>query len=367
MSILRVRDGLPDWVAAVFRLGQSLTKQAAEDEEDGGTPELSSDLAGQLYLSAGDWLLLSVPNALVHGIFSALGAPGVELPPGRDGGRMNAHIVVMHPEEVARAGGADQITERGKQFHYSLGRLYESAPDEDWHWPGMARIWSVRVHSPELQALRRSYGLPSLPDSTHGFHVVVACRRRGVLGRNDTKKGADAVAPLRVVKRARSEEEPFTLAVDLDSVLLDGGPEEEDEEEGKGGAGLGRPRERALEWARRLHDAGARLVVCTSRADEEQVRDWLKKHKVPADDVRVGRDACCLPVPAGRPGEDGVAADAYWGDGWLAGGPAQVSVTVVQEDTCVMLSPEDVLGAMEMEDDGDEEGDEEDEEGEEDG
>jgi hypothetical protein len=38
-------------------------------------------LSGRLHLSKSGWLLLSVPNALVRGVFDALTAPGRNYPP----------------------------------------------------------------------------------------------------------------------------------------------------------------------------------------------------------------------------------------------------------------------------------------------
>ena len=37
-------------------------------------------LSGRLYRSKTGWLLLSVPNALVRGVYDAMTAPGAELP-----------------------------------------------------------------------------------------------------------------------------------------------------------------------------------------------------------------------------------------------------------------------------------------------
>ena len=84
-------------------------------------------------------------------------------------------------------GGPERFkNDRGKSFRYTLGRLVELEPDG---WPDMASCFMLRVHSPELQVLRRSYGLSSLPnDGQYQFHITVAVRRRGVLGRNDKGK-----------------------------------------------------------------------------------------------------------------------------------------------------------------------------------
>lgn len=178
MSLIRVRDGLSPMEAAAVRAGGNIVKYA-------GTGMVSYGLSGALYLSQSGYLLLSVPNALVRGVFQALDEHGVELPPSEHGSGFNAHVTVMSPEEVEKVGGGEKITERGKHFRYSLGRLREVEPD---NWPGMSRVWYVDVHSPDIQALRRSYGLTSLPHGgDYEFHITVAVRRRGVLGGDAAK------------------------------------------------------------------------------------------------------------------------------------------------------------------------------------
>lgn len=181
MSLIRVTFGPPAWAAASYAYGQSLVKTAGE-------PTVAYNLSGVLHLSGSGWLMLSVPNALVHGVFAAMNEPGAELPPGPDNGPMSAHISVMRPEEIEMIGGPSKITERGKQYRYSLGRLTTVEPEG---WSEVSRVWMLTVHSPELQAFRRSYGLSGLPnDGKFAFHITCAVKRKGVLGRNDTRKGA---------------------------------------------------------------------------------------------------------------------------------------------------------------------------------
>lgn len=175
---LSVTDRIPAWARWAYERGQQLVKAAAD-------PTVAYSLVGTLQLTQTGWLCLSVPNALALGVFKAMDEHGIELPPGPNG-VFNAHITVMSPEEVEQIGGPQKITERGKQFAYTLGRLMETEPDG---WPEMSKVWFVKVHSPELQFLRRSYGLSSLPNGgQYDFHISVAVRRKGVLGRNDTRK-----------------------------------------------------------------------------------------------------------------------------------------------------------------------------------
>lgn len=145
-------------------------------------------LSGELYGSSKGALLLSVPNSLARGAFSALDENGLVLP---NQGKFNAHIVVMTPEEVSKIGGLSKITERGKHFHYNLGALHEGPVTNSFDF---SKVWFLSVASPELAQLRKTYGLDSGPGK-HGFNIVVALRKLGVLGRNEISKlaGADTL------------------------------------------------------------------------------------------------------------------------------------------------------------------------------
>jgi hypothetical protein len=154
------------------------------------TPVKSNVLTGRLIASRSGWILLEVPNAIVHGLFASMHAPGIELPKHKK--RLNAHISVMRPEEVESVGGQSAITETGKRFSYQLGPLKEVKP---MGWVGVSKVWFVEVASPELETLRKTYGLPPLPTKngkTLHFHLTVAVRRNNVLFANEVAKEAAA-------------------------------------------------------------------------------------------------------------------------------------------------------------------------------
>jgi hypothetical protein len=184
MSLFTVTDGPPAWTTTLYALGQKLVKAAQPGV-------VAYNLVGTLYLdSASGWLLLSVPTALVRGLFAAMSEPGIELPPGYDGSaQVGSHIPVMSPAEIARAGGSDKINERGKQFSYSVGRLVTVDADGHPEAATIDRAWALTIHSQELQQLRRSYGLSGLPHGGESaFRILCAIRRNKVLGRNDVSK-----------------------------------------------------------------------------------------------------------------------------------------------------------------------------------
>lgn len=170
-----------------------------------GDPTVSYSLVGDLYVTPKGWAMLDVPNALVRGAFDALHEPGAELPYNSDG-KLHGHISVIRPEELERIGGPDKLTERGHQFRYTLGPLKEVRPDG---WEGVSRVWFISVRSPELEKLRRSYGLSSKPnDDKYDFHITIGRRAVNVLKDNDVVKQSDFQAEN---EKARIEDQSSKL------------------------------------------------------------------------------------------------------------------------------------------------------------
>jgi len=157
--------------------------------KEGAAPSLAYSLAGRLVGSKSGWIVLEVPMALVHGAFDALHEPGVEMPPAfSDYENYKAHISVMRPDEVEQIGGLDKITERGHFFHYTLGPIQTVEPAG---WAEMSKVWFIKVKSPELEKLRKSYGLSARPkDNEFDFHITIGVRRKNVLRANDVAKAA---------------------------------------------------------------------------------------------------------------------------------------------------------------------------------
>lgn len=141
-------------------------------------------MAGKLYVSKSGWGLLSVPNALVRGVFDALHEVGLELPPSGPNEQLNAHISVLRKDELDRIGGPEKLSERGHTFRFQLGNLKKCKPDG---WDEMSEVYFLEVTSPELTKLRNSYGLGP---PKHPYHVTVACRRKKITHNNDVKKAA---------------------------------------------------------------------------------------------------------------------------------------------------------------------------------
>lgn len=170
-----------------YELGHAVGCLHAADEKRASDATLSYSLRGKLYVSSSGWLLMQVPNDLGRGAFDALHEPGVVLPTRSSTDRYNAHVSVMTAAEVAKIGGPDAITERGHDVAYTLGPIKSVAPTT---WDGVSMVWYITVRSPELEKIRKSYGLPPLIKD-HDFHITFAVRRTNALRNNGVSKAAN--------------------------------------------------------------------------------------------------------------------------------------------------------------------------------
>lgn len=184
----------------LYHAGHAAGVLARVMEKAGGDAVVSYGLKGRLYRSKSGWGLLQVPNAVGNGLFDALQEVGVEQPK-NSAGVYNAHVSVFRPEELEQIGGADRVTEWGHVFGWTLGPVREVTPDG---WAEMSRVWFAEVKSPDLEKLRKSYGLSALPNADkYPFHLTFAVRRKRVTTPESgvTKLGeAD-----RVLERVREE------------------------------------------------------------------------------------------------------------------------------------------------------------------
>jgi hypothetical protein len=124
-------------------------------------------LSGRLVISTPDtdpWGKLEVPQSLIRGVFDAMEATGVQLPEG------SAHITVFTTKELKKIG-VENIKERGKRFKYRIRGIKRVEPEG---WKEMQYVYFLTCSSPELEALRASYGLTPKVMGDHPFHITVA-------------------------------------------------------------------------------------------------------------------------------------------------------------------------------------------------
>ncbi len=81
---------------------------------------------------------------------------------------VGAHIPVI-PAREASFHYLEHIDEIGKEFSFEIEGLYSITPAL---WPEMQQVWFFKVHSEELEKLRRRYFLPQHPGG-NPFHIVI--------------------------------------------------------------------------------------------------------------------------------------------------------------------------------------------------
>lgn len=98
-----------------------------------------------------------------------------------------AHVPVIPAREMAFQY-LDEIQELSQEFAFEIEGLYSMEPTS---WPEVEQVWFFKLHSPELEKLRRRYFLPAIPGG-HAFHIAIAVKMR--------VKQADAPQPLPLMR-----------------------------------------------------------------------------------------------------------------------------------------------------------------------
>lgn len=128
-----------------------------------------SDMGG-MYLDIDDrFILAMLPFVEVHGLqkppyFNLFSAP------------KGAHIAVITPRE-AYFHFLEEFLEVEKEFSFTIEGLYSLTPSL---WPEVEEVWFFKARAEGLEALRRRYFLPPLPNGNF-FHITVAIKPKSSL------------------------------------------------------------------------------------------------------------------------------------------------------------------------------------------
>lgn len=128
---------------------------------------------GILRKTSQNFVYLDIDNRFISSLVPYLPLYGLEKPPyfhlffAPEG----AHIPVIPAREMG-FHYLEKIQEEGQEFSFEIEGLYSLEPTI---WPEVEQVWFFKVHSPELETLRRRYFLPSLPGG-HAFHIAIAVK-----------------------------------------------------------------------------------------------------------------------------------------------------------------------------------------------
>lgn len=128
---------------------------------------------GKLKRNAQGLFYLDIDNRFINMMLPFLKAKHLIKPPYFNLFREpdGAHIPVI-PAREAAFQYIDEIKEVGQEFTFEIEGLYSMKPTM---WPEVEEVWFFKVHSPELEKLRRRYFLPEHPNG-HPFHIAIAVK-----------------------------------------------------------------------------------------------------------------------------------------------------------------------------------------------
>ena len=138
-----------------------------------GTEKQTAVLHGKLKQTEDGFVYLDVSNDVINGLFRLIPDEEAVQPPYRQSkyNSVGAHISVMKSDEIEEFE-ITKIKEIGDYFDFTIIGMSSVIPD----WKGIKKLWMVEVDSPQLESLRRRYGLtPRL--NGHHFHITVGVKR----------------------------------------------------------------------------------------------------------------------------------------------------------------------------------------------
>ena len=132
------------------------------------------DLKGTLKKAPDNFVYLNIPNNVINGLVLMLDYEGVEKPPYdlKSFNRVGAHISVIGTREY-EDHNLGEIKEIGQEFNFHFKGFKRVNPEG---WDGMQQVYFMEVESPEIEKLRKSYGLSKLIDG-HQFHITVGVKK----------------------------------------------------------------------------------------------------------------------------------------------------------------------------------------------
>jgi len=149
--------------AASFAIG---LKKFASDAKD-------VVFTGKLKQTSDGFVFVDIPNSIFDGFIPLLSE--AERPPKDEKHEdIGAHITVIKKKEISE--NDIDFQDSGKNIEYKVRGL-EEVEDPDG-WDEMKKVWFLKVDAPELEDIRKSYGLPARIKN-HDFHITIGVQKRG--------------------------------------------------------------------------------------------------------------------------------------------------------------------------------------------
>ncbi|MBS0652081.1 MAG: hypothetical protein JSR39_00995 [Verrucomicrobia bacterium] len=129
---------------------------------------------GRLRKDSDGLLYLELPSDYISQLFPLLHVLDAESVPLSQVDPTAAHVPVMTPHEYLEAAKWGEIRELNQEFNFEVHGCFSLSPKL---YPGMDKVYCLKVSSPGLEELREKYLLPS-KIGTHPFHIVIGFQRK---------------------------------------------------------------------------------------------------------------------------------------------------------------------------------------------
>lgn len=129
-------------------------------------------IKGKLKQTDDGFLYVDMPDELLDAFIKMIDDPKAKKPPynTKKMNNVGAHVSVAYKDEMEDK----EIKELGDEFECEIKGLVSLDPQG---WNAMNRVWFLELDAPELENLRKSYGL-SKKLNGHKFHITVATRKK---------------------------------------------------------------------------------------------------------------------------------------------------------------------------------------------
>lgn len=99
-------------------------------------------------------------------------------------GPKGAYFALMLPQEMNSKKGLGKFKEIDQEISFIPTGVYSVQPEG---WSEMERVWILTLYSPQAEAIRERYLLPSKIRS-HEFHIVIGVKRKNQFTKETAKK-----------------------------------------------------------------------------------------------------------------------------------------------------------------------------------
>lgn len=116
------------------------------------------------------FVYVDLEDEYIHQLISFIQEEGFQEPPYFGDSRLvGAHISVIYSAESAKYG-MEEIEECGERISFTLQNCQIVHPPS---WKEIDEVYLVAVQAPELDAIRKKYGLPK---KKHDFHITIGVK-----------------------------------------------------------------------------------------------------------------------------------------------------------------------------------------------